>query len=146
MVLYRTSESEEKQGIFETLSLPSKEMQPVRTSTTTRDALPHINTYKSPFKDKRAIHKSISSNLKEKRRQQKGEKKRKLRQSSTYLDQTSSCDVDQEILDKNKRRQSDGHDGDNAKATKQNKIASNSGLDCSRVDGLHPMNGETVAL
>ena len=90
-------------------------MQPVRTSTITRDALPHINTYKSPFKDKRAIHKRISSNIKEKRRQQKGEKKRKLRQSSTHLDQMSSCDVDQEMLDKNKRRQSDGYDGLNAK-------------------------------
>ena len=56
----------------------------------------------------------------------------------------SSCDVDQEILDKNKRRQPHGHDGVNAKATKQNEIASNSGLDCSRVDGLHSMNGETV--
>ena len=118
-------------------------MQPVRTSTTRENALPHINTYKSPLKDKRVIHKRISSNLKEKRRQQMGEKKRKLLESSTHLDQTSNFD-DQEILDKNKRQQSDGHDGVNAKATKQNEIASNSGLDCSRVDGLHPMNGETV--
>ena len=78
-------------------------MQPVRTSMTRTDALTHINSYKSPFKgetgDKRAIHKRISSNLKEKRRQQKGERKKKLRQSSTHLDQMSSCDVDQEILD-----------------------------------------------
>ncbi|XP_062518204.1 PWWP domain-containing protein 2A-like isoform X2 [Corticium candelabrum] len=123
-------------------------MQPVRTSTTRRDTLPHINTYKSHFKgetgDKRAIHKRISSNLKEKRRQENGEKKRKIRQSSTHLNQMSSCDVAQGILDKNKRRQSDGHDGVKAKATKQNEIASNSGLDCSRIDGLHPMNDETV--